>query len=618
VSLKKSISLIMGLTILFLLGLSAAILIPVSSSFSRLEETQAQQDNERVLAGIDNKLETMARSALDWATWDDTYAFIAGEGTDYVESNLNFNTQSTLDLNLMAFYDQAGNIAWSKIFDLETEEEISLPQFAPGGLLPTDLLLTNTVRRTTVRGILATERGPMLVVSAPVVPTEDTAPANGTIVIGRFLDASQVEAIHQQTHVGFEVIGPDAEGNLPSLAGDSRAFSIETTGDVLVAHAVLPDLYGAPLFEVRSTTERDVTALGDSTIQRSLLLLVGIGMTAVALIWILLQRLVLRRVERLTEHVVQVANSGVLDRRVPAVRGDELGILAREFNRMLDRLADARRQLIEQSHQAGMSEMAAGVLHNLRNGLSPLVGRLDALCQKMRGAPGGEIGRAVEELGNAATPDNRRQRLLEYLRVAGTSFAQLKEQAIDDLAQTTVLARKLGEILSFQEKFIYSRSTVEPTSVQDALAAAIGLLPEPLRDETPIAIDPSIERLPPILAEQVTLIQVLYNLLLNAAEAIARTERGHGHITVSAAEAQPGTLSIRICDDGVGIDEPDLARVFERGYTTKPAGSGGLGLHWCANAVTHMQGQLTAESAGCGSGATFALALPAAEQRLAA
>jgi signal transduction histidine kinase len=287
---------------------------------------------------------------------------------------------------------------------------------------------------------------------------------------------------------------------------------------------------------------------------------------------------------------------------------------------MLDRLAEARSRLLEQSHQAGMAEMAAGVLHNLRNGLAPCVGRLDGLAEKLRALPGGQIGRAVEELADPATDETRRQRLLDYIAATAASFATAKEDAVAELGALTSHTRKLGEITKYQDQFIYSRSVVQPTGVHGAVLDAIGLLPQRVRAAVTIDVEPNVAQLPPVIAERIALIQIFHNLLLNAAEAIAAAGVAAGKVSVSGAvsPADPGTVDITVADNGTGIAPDQLDRVFARGYTTKPSGAGGLGLHWCANAAANMRCRLYATSAGVGQGAAFHLAIPAAEARLAA
>jgi len=73
------------------------------------------------------------------------------------------------------------------------------------------------------------------------------------------------------------------------------------------------------------------------------------------------------------------------------------------------------------------------------------------------------------------------------------------------------------------------------------------------------------------------------------------------------------TVTVHIRDDGEGFDTTTGATLFQRGLSTRAHKSGGLGLHWCANAMTAMDGALRLESEGRGRGAVAVLTLKAAE-----
>ena len=68
-------------------------------------------------------------------------------------------------------------------------------------------------------------------------------------------------------------------------------------------------------------------------------------------------------------------------------------------------------------------------------------------------------------------------------------------------------------------------------------------------------------------------------------------------------------------DQGEGFDPDRNKKLFERGYSSRKEKSGGLGLHWCANALTLMNGKLALESDGPGLGATAVITLRAAPPR---
>jgi two-component system NtrC family sensor kinase len=107
---------------------------------------------------------------------------------------------------------------------------------------------------------------------------------------------------------------------------------------------------------------------------------------------------------------------------------------------------------------------------------------------------------------------------------------------------------------------------------------------------------------------------VLQNLIINAADAVREAGRDKGVFRV-AAEIVRGPerdqLHLRCEDNGVGIAHGNLERVFDKGFSTKSRDTNyGIGLHWCANAISALGGRIWAVSDGPGRGASMHLMLP--------
>jgi PAS domain S-box-containing protein len=142
------------------------------------------------------------------------------------------------------------------------------------------------------------------------------------------------------------------------------------------------------------------------------------------------------------------------------------------------------------------------------------------------------------------------------------------------------------------------------------------------------------EDLPPVLADETQLQQVVMNLVINAAEAIPEGTTGTVTITTRQRQLLPGDLAsaviplattaeqyveLLVCDTGCGMDPSTQARVFDPFYTTKFTGRG-LGLAAVLGIVSAAGGTIIIQSE-LGLGSTFAVLLPAAagaEQRRAA
>ncbi|MDH3701262.1 MAG: HAMP domain-containing histidine kinase, partial [Alphaproteobacteria bacterium] len=329
---------------------------------------------------------------------------------------------------------------------------------------------------------------------------------------------------------------------------------------------------------------------------------------------LLLQRMIVGPLLDLTRHILSISRSGDLSQRLAPKRSDEIGTLAFEFDGMLDNLADARRRLLEQSYNSGLAEMAAGILHNVRNQLTPMVLRIGRLTSDLAAVPGANADQAIVELADKTTPADRREKLTRYMSLAIDEFAADRKNVANGLQEIAGGLGRMDEILAHHEEVSHAERVVESMRLSQIIEDAIKSLPDKPGQPSSIILDPEIDGLPSVRAERIVLLQVLENVLRNAAAATGPNGDGNGEIHLTAvADRQTGQEMIRLSvrDNGAGMDSDTLERIFERGFTTKPDGKGGLGLHWCANSMASMGGRIYAESDGLGQGATVHILIPA-------
>jgi two-component system NtrC family sensor kinase len=114
------------------------------------------------------------------------------------------------------------------------------------------------------------------------------------------------------------------------------------------------------------------------------------------------------------------------------------------------------------------------------------------------------------------------------------------------------------------------------------------------------------DNLPPISASETEMQQVFLNLVNNAMDAMEKTG---GKITLTA-EKQIDEIVVTVADNGPGIADANLARVFDPFYTTKPVGKGtGLGLSICYGIIKKIGGDIKVHSLK-GQGTTFEIHIP--------
>ena len=118
--------------------------------------------------------------------------------------------------------------------------------------------------------------------------------------------------------------------------------------------------------------------------------------------------------------------------------------------------------------------------------------------------------------------------------------------------------------------------------------------------------------MPATAIDRQRLLQILVNLISNAAQAMQGVPPSSRQLTLNAEAVQGESgerLRITVQDQGEGIAAQNLRHIFAHGFTTRQSGHG-FGLHSSALAAMEMGGSLTARSDGPGQGAVFTLELP--------
>jgi signal transduction histidine kinase len=327
--------------------------------------------------------------------------------------------------------------------------------------------------------------------------------------------------------------------------------------EVLGAYVWMPRQRWALMAEIHAAEAfAPLSAMARQTLALALLTLLGALVLSA-----LLSRGLARPVNRLAAASGRVAAGDLSPPDLPEGR-NELGRLSAAFNTMVDDLARHERELLHAERLAAVGRLAAGVVHEMRNPLSALKMNLSALARREDLS---EIER--EQLAIARAQGDRLERMLDELLDYSRPL-ELQRQTLD-----------LHELL---------KQCAEQVKVE-ASAAGVDLLVD--------ANDASIE------GDYEILLRALVNLTSNAVEA---SEAG-GPVRLST-ESEGDLLVLKVTDQGRGMSERQLQRLFDPFYTTREEGTG-LGMSNARKCVEAHGGRLEVSSEE-GQGTVARILLP--------
>ena len=604
----------------------------VVRSFSELEAVDARRNVMRVKNAIEREKDGLASRCRDWASSDGVYRYALDRDARFAKETFSAELLQRNEINLLRVCDMRGKVLYGRCTDREGRP-LRLSDFPEDDLGEKHPLITSKVGtfdsggelRDT--GVWLTDHGALLVSAKPITDGRGQGPVRGTVIVGRLLtglfeDSHQyIEDLQRQTEVPFELwsaSGPFLEQDgvrLADIVAAREPIVSVRDDDLLRAYAVLDDIRGQPALVICATMPRLVTAQGDRAVMSALISTMAAGALILLVLLRLLQSNVIGPLAKLTEHAVEIGRTEDPTKKLDLHRDDELGILAREFDGMMVKLAQSREALVKAARSAGMSEIATGVLHNVGNVLNSVNVSATLLAERMRSSSSKDLSLALqtvrESAGDLATflqKDPRGAHLDPLLRGLSGQIEAERGEATVELRRLLEGLEHVKLLVQSQQSFASRGGFLESGSVVQQVENALSVTGRAVGGDD-VEIVREYEDLPTCAFDAHRVLEILVNLVQNARQALQAPELERRRLLVRVHSVGEGRAAVDVEDTGVGIPPENLARIFGHGFTTKRNGHG-FGLHAAANAATEMGGSLTVHSDGVGRGARFTLEFP--------
>ncbi len=271
-------------------------------------------------------------------------------------------------------------------------------------------------------------------------------------------------------------------------------------------------------------------------------------------------------------------------------------------------------RIAEMARVSEANEMATGVLHNVGNVLNSVSISAGIVEHRLENSPVASLNRLtdiisqnMENFSDFVTNDQRGKVLPQYICRLNKTLIENRSELIEEVHNLVKNVDHIKEIVNVQQSYAKLSGTSQEINMiqimEDALTAVSGSLVNHKID-----LIKNFEAIPSIESDKHKILQILVNLITNAKDALSGHTINDPCVVIDIYE-ESACVVVDVTDNGSGIRNEHLGKIFQHGFTTKKTGHG-FGLHSCMNAATEMGGSLAAQSDGPGTGATFRLKLP--------
>lgn len=272
-------------------------------------------------------------------------------------------------------------------------------------------------------------------------------------------------------------------------------------------------------------------------------------------------------------------------------------------------------ELLQVAHQAGMADIAAGVLHNVGNifnsmSVAAQAMKRDLLQSKLPRLKdtANLLSENKSQLAEYITTDKKGQQLPQYIEMLSEKLDEEMQQFtlnLDTLLENGFLVK---EVIHNQLDFAKLSAFEEESDIRQ-LVDKVLLLQKASMEKMHIEIEKQYDEIPHIQLQKNKFVHVLTNLLKNAREAMEATPESERKIFIRINQNSNQGVSVCVTDSGLGLNDENKKKIFSLGYSTKKDGHG-IGLHVSSNYMQEMGGEISVSNASLHSGAKFTLTLP--------
>jgi len=539
-----------------------------------LERQEINANVLRIVHALENEQQHLSRIVNDWSAWDDTYDYIINHNIEYEASNMIDSTFPINKINLLYLLDNSGAKVWGKVVAEDFETAVVIQPFDQD-LFSADFPMRQYASEQTalheqqITGLLMTGAGPMICAARPILAGSGSGPSHGTLIMGRLLSDELIQEISLLTNIKYKLElltnrnTHYEEDELSGVEGATR-ITYQAQGEVLLASTIYADLFDSPALEITVYEQREILHQGLKALRMALtLMFIGISF-ALVLMLLTLQKSVVTPINRLTRELLSRREDSqpLVTMNIGARASHELCLLTEEFNLLLENLDGKNTQLGEVNFSLmNEAKKLKEAQANLRN--------LDQLKSEF-------ISTAAHELRTPVTSIMGFTELLSDQDMLAPFSAEQKQDFLKEIYDNSERLTKLIDDVLDVSRIEAGQSIPldkQTLSIETLLDKTIKHFMLKAKHQISLDIKPEVPET--LMFDEHRISQVMENLLSNAVKYSPQESR------VSIVVERDGDrCKIAVIDQGIGMTEHQVARVFDKFYRADASDTAirGLGL----------------------------------------
>ncbi|MEW8968679.1 putative bifunctional diguanylate cyclase/phosphodiesterase [Exiguobacterium alkaliphilum] len=342
--IRTKLMIAVALNILIFVGVIFFVVRPYFIEQS-MERDRLAVDSQiaSVTETLANRKSSLERTLVDWATWNDAYAFVQGKNEAFVDSNISEASLDNLNVNAMLFLNRDGDVHYATF----QKQGLSLTEPEQQAFL-TDIASRVRADANTSSTIYESEYGPVFYATHPILQSDRSGPVEGTLVMLEFVSSHFVADLSAQT-------------KLPLAVGLTEATDTMITSRDGLTHVVIP------LDTVYDKTDYGITFVVEPTHYANTVSMLRLGMVALvflgtglflSLLWTF-HRVVIRRLMEIGGELKQITveRDSRLRLSIDAGSRDEIEQMAASMNEVLAALEDTRAEVLDKAYRDALTQL---------------------------------------------------------------------------------------------------------------------------------------------------------------------------------------------------------------------------------------------------------------------